>query len=55
MFAYSPLGKGFLTGRFRSWEDTQTEGDARGNGAFPRLTKEVWDHNFKLVEGESFL
>lgn len=25
----------------------------RGSGTFPRFNKEVWDHNFKLVEGAS--
>ncbi|BGP30399.1 hypothetical protein JCM10296v2_002153 [Rhodotorula toruloides] len=32
------------------FEDVQKDGDVRGAGAFPRLSKEVWDHNFKLVE-----
>ncbi|BGO98014.1 Aldo/keto reductase [Rhodotorula toruloides ATCC 204091] len=50
IFAYSPLGHGFLTGRFRSFEDVLKDGDMRGSGAFPRFNKEVWDHNFKLVE-----
>lgn len=55
IFAYSPLGKGFLTGRFRKWEDVDKEGDFRGKGAFPRLNKEHWDANFRLVEGASCL
>ncbi|TNY17098.1 Aldo/keto reductase [Rhodotorula diobovata] len=50
ILAYSPLGKGFLTGRFRSFDDINKEGDMRGGGAFPRLTKDLFDHNFKLVE-----
>ena len=53
ILAYSPLGKGFLTGRFRSFDDINKEGDMRGGGAFPRLTKDLFDHNFKLVEGAS--
>jgi len=51
ILGYSPLGKGFLTGRFRSFDDINKDGDARGGGAFPRFTKERFDHNFKLVEG----
>ncbi|KPV75783.1 uncharacterized protein RHOBADRAFT_43207 [Rhodotorula graminis WP1] len=50
ILAYSPLGKGFLTGRFRSFDDISKDGDMRGAGAFPRFTKELFDHNFKLVE-----
>jgi aryl-alcohol dehydrogenase-like predicted oxidoreductase len=51
ILAYSPLGKGFLTGRFRSFADVDKESDSRGSGAFPRLSREHWDANFKLVEG----
>ncbi|GAA6038801.1 hypothetical protein JCM8097_002897 [Rhodosporidiobolus ruineniae] len=50
ILAYSPLGKGFLTGRFRSFEDVTGKNDARGAGAFPRFNKDVWEHNFKLVQ-----
>jgi aryl-alcohol dehydrogenase-like predicted oxidoreductase len=34
--AYSPLGRGFLTGRIRSLEDLP-EGDSRRAGRFPRF------------------
>ncbi|BGP38347.1 hypothetical protein JCM10450v2_002295 [Rhodotorula kratochvilovae] len=50
ILAYSPLGKGFLTGRFRSFEDISQDGDARGAGAFPRFTRELFEHNFRLVQ-----
>ncbi|GAA5901871.1 hypothetical protein JCM6882_008696 [Rhodosporidiobolus microsporus] len=50
LFAYSPLGKGLLTGRFRKFEDVQKDGDSRSAGVFPRFNKDVWEHNFKLVE-----
>ncbi|GAA5998743.1 uncharacterized protein JCM10292_007201 [Rhodotorula paludigena] len=50
ILAYSPLGKGFLTGRFRSIKDISGEADSRGAGAFPRFSEEVFEHNFKLVE-----
>ena len=45
--AYSPLGRGFLTGRFRSAEDLE-EGDRRRN--FPRFREETFGHNFALVQ-----
>jgi len=45
--AYSPLGRGFLTGRFRSIEDLP-EGDFRRVN--PRFEGENFDRNFKLVE-----
>ncbi|GAA5981557.1 hypothetical protein JCM11641_004096 [Rhodosporidiobolus odoratus] len=50
VLAYSPLGKGMLTGRFRKLEDVQKDGDMRGAGAFPRFNEDVWEHNFKLVQ-----
>ncbi|GAA5821046.1 hypothetical protein JCM11251_001935 [Rhodosporidiobolus azoricus] len=50
LLAYSPLGKGLLTGRFRKFEDLKTQGDARGTGAFPRFNQDVFEHNFRLVE-----
>ena len=44
---YSPLGRGFLTGRFRTPEDLP-EGDfRRGN---PRFTGENFDRNLQLVD-----
>ncbi len=44
--AYSPLGRGFLSGRFTSPEDLD-EGDFRRNG--PRFTGENLDANLKLA------
>jgi aryl-alcohol dehydrogenase-like predicted oxidoreductase len=37
--AYSPLGRGFLTGKIRSVEDLD-ESDARRAGRFPRFERE---------------
>ncbi|HEV8629415.1 MAG TPA: aldo/keto reductase [Thermoanaerobaculia bacterium] len=45
--AYSPLGRGFLTGRFRKPEDLP-EGDRRRQ--FPRFQGEMFAHNLRLVE-----
>jgi aryl-alcohol dehydrogenase-like predicted oxidoreductase len=45
--AYSPLGRGFLTGRFRKPEDLP-ENDRRR--VFPRFQGEMFAHNLKLVE-----
>jgi len=45
--AYSPLGRGFLTGRFRSIEDLP-EGDFRRHN--PRFEGENFDRNLELVE-----
>jgi aryl-alcohol dehydrogenase-like predicted oxidoreductase len=44
---YSPLGRGFLSGRFRSPEDLDTS-DFRRRG--PRFTGENLDQNLKLAE-----
>jgi aryl-alcohol dehydrogenase-like predicted oxidoreductase len=47
--AYSPLGRGFLTGRFRSAADLpQDERDFRRTQ--PRFTEGNLEHNLKLVE-----
>jgi len=46
--AYSPLGRGFLTGKIRSVEDLQ-EGDSR-RLRFPRFERENLEANLKLVE-----
>ncbi|KQT44396.1 aldo/keto reductase [Aureimonas sp. Leaf454] len=43
---YSPLGRGFLTGRFKRPEDLD-EGDFRKGS--PRFSKENFDRNLKLV------
>ncbi len=45
--AYSPLGRGFLTGRFKSTEDIPDD-DYRRN--HPRFTPENIRHNYELVE-----
>ncbi|HEX6433534.1 MAG TPA: aldo/keto reductase [Gemmatimonadales bacterium] len=45
--AYSPLGRGFLTGRFRSFEDLP-EDDYRRNS--PRFQGENFQRNLDLVE-----
>jgi aryl-alcohol dehydrogenase-like predicted oxidoreductase len=45
--AYSPLGRGFLTGRFQSPADFQ-DGDFRSVN--PRFAQEAFDANMKIVE-----
>jgi aryl-alcohol dehydrogenase-like predicted oxidoreductase len=45
--AYSPLGRGFLTGRFTSSEDFP-EGDVRPR--FPRFNPDNFSHNFTIVK-----
>ncbi|HWA52797.1 MAG TPA: aldo/keto reductase [Solirubrobacterales bacterium] len=44
---YSPLGRGFLTGRFRSLEDLDEDDFRRNN---PRFEGENFKRNMKLVE-----
>jgi aryl-alcohol dehydrogenase-like predicted oxidoreductase len=46
---YSPLGRGFLTGRIRSLEDLD-EGDSRRSGYFPRFREENLRRNLELVD-----
>ena len=46
--AYSPLGRGFLSGRFQSPDDFE-EGDFRRNN--PRFQGENFDRNLELVDG----
>jgi aryl-alcohol dehydrogenase-like predicted oxidoreductase len=46
--AYAPLGRGLLTGRFRSESDFSDD-DFRGGGRYPRLTGEAFAHNLQLV------
>jgi aryl-alcohol dehydrogenase-like predicted oxidoreductase len=46
LVAYSPLGRGFLSGRFKSPADLD-EGDFRRGG--PRFTGENLEHNLELV------
>jgi aryl-alcohol dehydrogenase-like predicted oxidoreductase len=45
--AYSPLGRGFLTGRIKSFDDLP-EGDYRRNA--PRFQGENFDKNLQMVE-----
>ncbi|MDX6589583.1 MAG: hypothetical protein QOI84_857 [Solirubrobacterales bacterium] len=45
--AYSPLGRGFLTGRFRSFEDLPEDDFRRVS---PRFQGENFDRNLELVE-----
>jgi aryl-alcohol dehydrogenase-like predicted oxidoreductase len=47
LVAYSPLGRGFLSGRFRSIDDFE-EGDYRRNS--PRFQGENFERNLKLVD-----
>ena len=44
--AYSPLGRGFLTGRFKTFEDLAPDDFRRRN---PRFQGENFDHNLELV------
>jgi aryl-alcohol dehydrogenase-like predicted oxidoreductase len=45
--AYSPLGRGMLTGAIRSREDLATDDSRHDN---PRFSEENFDHNLRLVE-----
>jgi aryl-alcohol dehydrogenase-like predicted oxidoreductase len=45
--AYSPLGRGFLAGRFRSPDDLREEGDFRHN--HPRFQGENLEHNLGIL------
>jgi aryl-alcohol dehydrogenase-like predicted oxidoreductase len=45
--AYSPLGRGFLAGRFRGPDDLSNEGDFRARQ--PRFNDENLDKNLKLL------
>lgn len=47
VIAYSPLGRGMLTGRFKSVDDFE-DGDARKY--LPRFAGENFDKNLKLVD-----
>lgn len=50
LVAYSPLGRGFLTGRYTAMTDFAA-GDIRGSGVFsPRFTDEGMAANLHLVE-----
>ena len=45
--AYSPLGRGFLTGQFKPGQEIPSDDYRRVN---PRFVKENIEHNYKLVE-----
>lgn len=47
IIAYSPLGKGFLTGRIKTYEDLQEVNPVLTH--YPRFQKDVFDENLKLV------
>jgi aryl-alcohol dehydrogenase-like predicted oxidoreductase len=46
--AYSPLGRGFLTGKIKSPEDVP-EDDSRRTGYFPRFSGDNFEKNLELV------
>ncbi|KAJ2520758.1 hypothetical protein GGI11_000783 [Coemansia sp. RSA 2049] len=52
MVAYSPLGRGFLTGQIRSFDDLP-EGDWRRTN--PRFKPEHFENNLKLVDAMEFM
>lgn len=47
LVAYSPLGRGFLTGRFKNFEDLEADDFRR---MLPRFQGENFDKNLELVE-----
>ena len=47
--AYSPLGRGFLTGRFRSEEDVRAANDSRAS-RYPRFLGDNFRRNMAIVE-----
>ncbi|UZP32704.1 hypothetical protein NXS19_000520 [Fusarium pseudograminearum] len=47
IMAYSPIGRGMLTGRFNNSSEFQGQGIA---SRFPRFQPEAFQHNLKLVE-----
>lgn len=47
IIAYSPLGRGFLTGQLRKFEDLDANDFRR---MFPRFQADVFDNNLKLVD-----
>ncbi|KAK4497704.1 hypothetical protein PRZ48_010357 [Zasmidium cellare] len=44
--AYSPIGRGFLTGQYRKFEDL---GEGNYRKMFPRFAKENFDNNMQIV------
>ncbi len=49
LVAYSPLGRGLLTGAFKTKADLPAD-DSRAGERFPRFAQENFDRNVKLVE-----
>lgn len=47
--AYSPLGRGFLTGRIRTLQDLEQDDYRRHY--FPRFEKDNLQHNLKIIQG----
>ncbi|GAA5847731.1 hypothetical protein JCM9279_005004 [Rhodotorula babjevae] len=50
VLAYSPLGRGFLTGRFKSPEDFATGDGSDARSHLPRFAKENWERNYRIVQ-----
>ncbi|KAF2804768.1 Aldo/keto reductase [Mytilinidion resinicola] len=46
IIAYSPLGRGFLTGQYKSFDDLPADSMLR---SYPRFQPDVFDENLKLV------
>ncbi|KAF2463198.1 Aldo/keto reductase [Lindgomyces ingoldianus] len=47
IIAYSPLGRGFLTGQYKSYDDLPADSHLK---IFPRFQPDVFDENLKLVK-----
>ncbi|GAA6056060.1 hypothetical protein JCM3770_007005 [Rhodotorula araucariae] len=50
VLAYSPLGRGFLTGRYKSPEDFAAADGSDFRATLPRFAKENWTRNYRIVE-----
>lgn len=50
LVAYSPLGRGLLTGRFTESERPEGEADFRGAGGQPRFEGDNYEANVRLVD-----
>lgn len=50
LVAYSPLGRGLLTGRFTTEERPAGEGDFRQGGSQPRFAEDNYEANVRLVD-----
>ncbi len=50
LVAYSPLGRGLLTGRFTESDRPSGDADFRGGGGQPRFEGENYDANLRLVD-----